>query len=70
MIRGKETTGRTYDITTADDRVISDKYKWLSNSLKRGEDFEIINDGWLIDEYNLHFYNEPAEMMYLLVWGN
>lgn len=56
-----------YNITDINDQVNVEIMSWLRNNLTQ-EQYEVIDDGFLISSYNLYFNDERAEILYLLRW--
>jgi hypothetical protein len=58
---------KKYDITTISDDIDMEKYSWLKKNLS-DEHYRITNSGFLIDSWYVVFYDDNAEMMYILRW--
>lgn len=56
-----------YDITDRNDCIDEERASWLRDHLSR-QQYRIVNNGFLIDNYELEFMDPAAETAYLLRW--
>lgn len=59
---------KRYDITDVFDRIDREKLNWLKSTLKEDQ-YQIVDDGFLISSYNVRFSDPNAELFYILRWA-
>ena len=59
---------KRYDITDAYDQLDEERAQWLRTVFQQDQ-YQIVNNGFLIDSYEVKFLDPRAETMYLLRWS-